>query len=109
MTEPVIVSWSGGKDCCLALHEVLRSGAYEVAVLLTALTEDYDAVTTHGTPRALIAGQARSLGLPLHTMALPRNPPNAVYETALDQALRPFRDQGITKVVYGDLFLEDIR
>lgn len=31
----VIVSWSGGKDSCLALNEIIAGGEHNVAELLT--------------------------------------------------------------------------
>jgi diphthamide synthase (EF-2-diphthine--ammonia ligase) len=62
--KTVLVSWSGGKDSCLALHELLQSREYAVAALLTTVTRDYDRVSMHGVRRALLERQAESLGLP---------------------------------------------
>jgi diphthamide synthase (EF-2-diphthine--ammonia ligase) len=36
--EKVLISWSGGKDCALALHEILSNKEYQVAELLTTIT-----------------------------------------------------------------------
>lgn len=44
MKEKVLLSWSGGKDSALALHELRKCGQYEVTALLTTLTRD---VTVH--------------------------------------------------------------
>ncbi|MBV9468745.1 MAG: diphthine--ammonia ligase [Abitibacteriaceae bacterium] len=109
MIEKVIVSWSGGKDSCLALHEVLKAGQYQVATLLTTITEEYDTVSTHGIRRVLLERQAQALGLPLHLVYLPKYPPNVVYEERLQEALLTYHNQGINSIVYGDLFLEDIK
>src|SRR5437867_2863413 len=58
MKEPVVISWSGGKDSAMALYEVQRSGAYDVLALLTTVTADYDRVSMHGVRRELVQRQA---------------------------------------------------
>ena len=62
--ETVLVSWSGGKDCALAMYEALVSGEYEVVGLLTAVTKDYDRVDMHDIRCSLIERQTRALGVP---------------------------------------------
>jgi diphthamide synthase (EF-2-diphthine--ammonia ligase) len=57
---PVLMSWSGGKDSCVALHELQRSGGYKVAALLTTVTRDYDRISMHGVRRELLQRQAQS-------------------------------------------------
>lgn len=105
-----LVAWSGGKDCTLALREALADPAIRVAGLLTTVTEDHDRVTMHGVRRSLLHAQARSLGLPLFEVAIPRDCPNAVYEQRMSDALRAqSEERGVGAVVYGDLFLADVR
>jgi diphthamide synthase (EF-2-diphthine--ammonia ligase) len=58
--ETVLVSWSGGKDSCPALYELLLSREYEVAALLTTGTRDYDRVQLHVVRRDLLESQAES-------------------------------------------------
>jgi uncharacterized protein (TIGR00290 family) len=108
MKQRVVLSWSGGKDCALALHE-LRRGGYEVAALLTTVTEESGRVGMHGVRRDLLQRQTDSLGLPLREIAIPPFPPNEVYEARMRQALEGCLADGITAVAFGDLFLEDIR
>jgi len=84
--EEVLVSWSGGKDSCLALHEIQQSRSYKVAALLTTLTEDYDRVSMHGVRRELLAAQAASLGLPLHQVAISKGATNDEYEAKFVEA-----------------------
>jgi diphthamide synthase (EF-2-diphthine--ammonia ligase) len=64
MNEPVLVSWSGGKDSCLALYEILKTHRFDVAALLTIVTRDYDRISMHGVRQVLLGQQAESLGLP---------------------------------------------
>lgn len=109
MPEPLIVSWSGGKDSALALHALRRSPDYEVVALLTTLTDTYDRVSMHGVRRELLEAQTRSLGLPLRTVQISSGSSNEEYQQRLGRALADACAEGIHTVAYGDLFLEDIR
>ena len=68
--EPVIVSWSSGKDSALMLAALRDDPRVEPVALLTAVTSGYDRVSIHGVRRELLAAQALALGLPLHEMWL---------------------------------------
>jgi uncharacterized protein (TIGR00290 family) len=105
----VLMSWSGGKDSCLALYEVQKSRDYRVAALLTTLTRDYDRVSMHGVRRELLERQAASFGIPLHEVFITKDATNQEYETEMAEALSAYREDGIDSVVFGDLFLEEIR
>ena len=109
MKEQVIVSWSGGKDSCMALHEIQKSNTYEVAALLTTITRDYDRISIHGVRRTLLERQAESLGIPLRKVYISKAASNHEYESRIEEALLDYRGQGIDTVVFGDLFLEDIK
>src|SRR5919107_6063721 len=102
------MSWSGGKDSCLALYELLQSREYEVAALLTTVTRDYDRVSMHGVRRALLERQAESLGLPLRQVLIPKGATNDEYERATAEVFSEYRERGVEEVVFGDLFLEDV-
>lgn len=107
--KPVLMSWSGGKDSCLALYEIQKSFDYRVAALLTTITRGYDRISMHGVRRALLERQATSLGLPLHQVLISKGANNEEYETAMAQAFNEYHQNGIDSVVFGDLFLEEIR
>jgi uncharacterized protein (TIGR00290 family) len=107
--ETVLVSWSGGKDSCRALYGLLKSRDYQVAALLTTITRDYDRISMHGVRRILLEQQAASLGLPLHKILISKDATNEEYEERMSEAFAQYREQGINSVVFGDLFLEDIR
>lgn len=93
----------------MALGEILRSENYSVAALMTTITRDYDRISMHGVRRELLESQARSLELPLHEVFISRGADNEEYETQIKEALLDFRQRGIRRVAFGDLFLEDIR
>jgi uncharacterized protein (TIGR00290 family) len=109
MREKVVVAWSGGKDSALALYEVLNSGSYEVLELLTTVTKDYDRVSIHGVRRVLLEHQAKALRIPVEEMFIPKGASDTEYEDKLLKALKRHRDNGVFSVVFGDIFLEDVR
>jgi uncharacterized protein (TIGR00290 family) len=107
--ERVLVAWSGGKDSALALHELKKFGLYEIEALLCTLTEDFDRVSMHGVRRSLIERQAFAIGCPLKKVFIPYPCSNESYEALMKEALLKYRDSGIQKVAFGDIFLEDIK
>jgi uncharacterized protein (TIGR00290 family) len=108
LNEKILIAWSGGKDSCMTLYEIQQSQNYEIA-LLTTITEGYERVSMHGIPRILIERQSESLGLHIHKMYIPRNATNEEYESRLKEILSRHQQEGVNSVVFGDLFLEDIR
>jgi uncharacterized protein (TIGR00290 family) len=107
--EKVILCWSGGKDSALTLHELRKDGKYEVVTLLTTLTRDYDRVCMHGVRSILLEQQAESLGLPLEKIFISKNASNDEYESRMREVLEKYRAEGVSTVVFGDIFLEDLR
>jgi uncharacterized protein (TIGR00290 family) len=109
MSEPIAMCFSGGKDSALALWEIGRAGAYHVVTLLTTVTDAYDRVSMHGVRRALLRAQAISLGLPLVEVVVPPRSSNEIYEREMGQAFARLHADGIHRVAFGDIFLEDLR
>ncbi|MDG6942421.1 MAG: adenine nucleotide alpha hydrolase [Nitrososphaerota archaeon] len=110
MTETkAAISWSGGKDSSLALQEVSRAGDLKVACLLTTLTRDFNRISMHGVRRDLLMKQALSLRLSIDEVWIKQGASNDEYSAAMDLAMLRQRDNGVTHVVFGDIFLEDIR
>jgi uncharacterized protein (TIGR00290 family) len=109
--EPVLLSWSGGKDSALALERLRRSAKVEVVGLLTTVTEGYDRISIHGVRRALLHAQAAALGLPVHEVSLQPRSSNEQYERATADALAHVRDKtpSVRRIAFGDIFLEDVR
>src|SRR6202795_4437540 len=107
--EPILFCWSGGKDSAMALHTLLQQKQFRVIALLTTVTEGYDRIAMHGVRRELLHRQAEALPLPPHEVSIPQQCVNPIYEARMEQALRLFYDQGVRKVAFGDIFLEDLR
>ena len=104
-----VVSWSSGKDSALALHEVRRSGEVEVVGILTTITSEFGRVSMHGVREALLDQQAEALGLRCWKIPIPSPCPNEIYEREMARVLGEVQQLGVTAVVFGDLFLEDLR
>ena len=108
-SESIAMCFSGGKDSALALHEIRRAGTYVVKELLTTVTVPYDRVTMHGVRRTLVRRQADAIGIPLAEVAIPPSSSNAVYEREMGRAFARLQAEGIRRVAFGDIFLEDLR
>jgi uncharacterized protein (TIGR00290 family) len=109
MPPKAFVSWSSGKDSAYALHEARRLGLAEIAGVLTTINEVYDRVAMHGVRGALLDRQIAALGLPAIKVPIPSPCPNEIYETRMAEACERIKAQGIRHIVFGDLYLEDIR
>ncbi len=93
----------------MALREMLARPGYEVTALLTTVTEDYDRISMHGVRRTLLRQQAEALGLPLEEVGISKRSSNQEYEFKMGQVLQRYRDAGVTSVIFGDIFLEDLK
>ena len=109
MKEKVILSWSGGKDSALALYELEKTESYEITALLTTVTQGYDRISMHGVQRILLERQAECLGFPLEKVFISKDSSNKDYESKMREVLAKYVDDGVSCVVFGDIFLEDSR
>lgn len=107
--KPVLLAWSGGKDSCMALHELQHSLDFEVVGLLTTVTEEYERISMHGVRRSLLEAQAAAIGLPLTVVTIPPAAGNETYDERMGAALASAREAGIGTVAFGDLYLQEIR
>src|ERR1044072_3433353 len=107
--NPVSMSWNVRTDSCLALYDIQKSANYRVAALLTTTTREYDCISMHGVRRVLLEKQATSLGLPLHQVLISKGANNEEYQMEMAQAFSGYQQNGIDSVVFGDLFLQEIR
>jgi uncharacterized protein (TIGR00290 family) len=103
------MSWSTGKDSAFALWEARKSGEVEIVALLTTVTTTSGRVSMHGVREELLDQQAAFLGLPCWKVPIPSPCPNEVYEREMSRVLAKAQTLGVTHVIFGDLFLEDLR
>jgi uncharacterized protein (TIGR00290 family) len=109
MAAKALIAWSSGKDSAWALHEARQSGKYEIVGALTTVTETFGRVSMHGVREELLMAQLAAIGIPANVVPIPFPCPNEVYEARMEAALSHAKTQGVTHVIFGDLFLEDVR
>lgn len=108
MKEKALFCWSGGKDSAMALNHVLEEGKYEVVALLTTLNLKFKRISMHGVREELLERQVKAIGLPLLKVYVSAGT-NTEYEQAMEKLLLEQKAKGVTSVIFGDIFLEDLR
>jgi uncharacterized protein (TIGR00290 family) len=110
VTRPkAIMSWSTGKESAFALHQIRQNGEVEIVAVMTTISSAFDRVSMHGVREVLLDRQTEALGLPCWKISIPSPCPNEVYEREMASMLDQARRDGVTHVVFGDIFLEDLR
>ncbi len=111
MTAPAkaLIAWSSGKDSAWALHEARRAGDFDIVGALTTVTDAFARVSMHGVREELLAAQLLAAGLPAVTVRIPYPCPNETYEREMAAAVAAAKARGVTHIIFGDLFLQDIR
>ena len=104
-----LISWSSGKDSAFALHEIRRAGEFDVVGALTTVTETFGRVSIHGVRQEILQKQCEAADLPQHIVPIPYPCPNEVYEARMGEAVAQAVADGVTHMIFGDLFLADIR
>jgi uncharacterized protein (TIGR00290 family) len=104
-----LISWSSGKDSAFALYEVLRAGEFDVVGALTTVTETFGRVSIHGVRQEILHAQLDAAGLPPTIVPIPYPCPNEIYEARMGETVAGAVRDGITHMIFGDLFLRDIR
>jgi uncharacterized protein (TIGR00290 family) len=110
MSRPkALIAWSSGKDSAWALYRVRKAGTYEVIGALTTITDTFGRVSMHGVREDILQAQIAAAGLRLVGVRIPYPCPNEVYEAAMAAAIEGARGDGVTHIIFGDLFLRDVR
>ncbi len=109
MTPRALISWSSGKDSAWALNDTRNEGAFDIVGVLTTVTQPYGRVSMHGVRESVLAQQVKRIGLPLFPVYLPAPCSNETYQARMAEVLGALREESTTHVVFGDLFLEDVR
>jgi uncharacterized protein (TIGR00290 family) len=109
MKKKTLLSWSSGKDSAWALHRLRQDPETELLGLFTTLNRKYNRAAMHATRLELLELQAEAAGLPLQAIYLPDPCENEQYEAIMGQFIDESVSRGISRMAFGDLFLEDIR
>jgi uncharacterized protein (TIGR00290 family) len=104
-----LLSWSSGKDSAWSLHLLRQRDDCEVVGLLTSFNREANRVAMHAVRRTLVEAQAHAAGIPLWGVDLPHPCSNADYERMMKETCKAAVQSGIECIVFGDLFLTDIR
>lgn len=104
-----LVAWSSGKDSAWALDVVKKAGNYDVVGALTTVTDTFSRVSMHGVREQLLLAQLDAARLDPVIVRIPYPCPNEVYEAEMGKAIATAIENGITHIVFGDLYLEDVR
>ena len=104
-----LISWSSGKDSAFSLYEVRRAGEFEVVGALTTVTENLGRVSIHGVREEILRAQLAAAGLPPMIVQIPYPCPNDIYEARMGEAVARAKADGITHIIFGDLYLADVR
>src|SRR5688572_24932883 len=81
-TISYFVSWSGGKDSCLALFRTIKTYG-SPKYLINMLTEDGERSRSHGLARTVLEKQANLLQIPINFYSASWNDYESVYINAL--------------------------
>jgi diphthine-ammonia ligase len=96
--KKAFVSWSGGKDCCLAAYKAMNQGL-KVVYLLNMVTQDRQRSCSHGLAAQWIRVQAEALGIPV--LQFPTTGEN--YESVFMEAVKQMKGEGVSTGVFGDI------
>ncbi len=103
------LAWSSGKDSAWALHVIREQRQLEVMALLTTVNGTHQRVAMHAVRESLLERQAAAADLPLVVVPIPSPCSNEEYERTMGAAMQHAKAEGVTHMIFGDLFLEDIR
>lgn len=116
MTQPTTngkpkawLAWSSGKDSAWSLHVARSMGDLNIVGLLTTVNRTHSRVAMHAVRESLLELQAAAAGLPLIPVPIPSPCSNEEYESAMASAMDRAKSEGVTHMIFGDLFLEDVR
>lgn len=110
MAKPkALIAWSSGKDSAWALHLVRQSGDYDIVGALTTVNDRFGRVSVHGLRNELLLAQVEAAGLEPVLVHIPYPCTNAIYEAAMAAEVAAAKNRGVTHIIFGDLFMQDIR
>ncbi|HZK96085.1 MAG TPA: diphthine--ammonia ligase [Prolixibacteraceae bacterium] len=101
----VFSSWSGGKDCMLALYRMQKSGQHQISYLVNMCDAETDVSRSHGIKKGLIVRQAKAINISLIQQKTGRED----YEQNFKSAILKLKEEGVMGGVFGDIYLWEHR
>lgn len=105
----ITLNWSSGKDAAMAYLQLLRNKDYQVKSLLTTLSSEHKRISMHGIREAVLDRQSALMNMPLQKIYLEQHASMESYNSTMRNALTVLKEQSISTVAFGDIFLEDLR
>lgn len=105
---PAVLCWSSGKDSALCLKRVFDQKKLDVKYLLTTISSPANRISMHGINESLLDEQVKAIGIPL-IKVYNDSDTNVSYENNMKESLLKLKNEGINNVIFGDIFLEDLR
>lgn len=97
-----VVSWSGGKDGCMACYRALESGC-NITRLVNFISDKPHKVRFHGMDAGLVRTQAQAMGIEL----LQKVASWEAYEKDFKETISGLKPQGVNGMVFGDIYLQE--
>jgi diphthine-ammonia ligase len=97
-----VVSWSGGKDGCMACYHALEKGC-NITRLVNFISDKPNKVRFHGTNAKLMQIQAQAMGIELLQPVVSWE----AYERDFKQTISGLKPQGVTGMVFGDIYVQE--
>jgi uncharacterized protein (TIGR00290 family) len=105
MKRSIALSWSGGKDSCMALHQ-LAGKKQPIACLVTTVPQETGRTFAHGEETDKLEAQANALGIPIEFVPCTYD---TYTEDFLQKLLQLKEKYGLGAIAFGDMYLEGHR
>ena len=100
-SKKFVMSYSGGKDCMLAMYRKIKEGWTPVALITTVKKDSVDS-WTHSISKKLLEKASESLNIPIIYVECEMKD----YEEKFEEKLLEAKKMGATTVIYGDIDIE---
>lgn len=96
-----VVSWSGGKDSCLATYRAMKQG-FQPVQLFTVFSKENKISSAHRLPIEVVRAQGKALGIHHEVVESAFHD----YEKCFVEYLKECKGKGINHGIFGDIDIE---
>jgi len=100
----IITSWSGGKDCCLALYRILKDKKNKLSYLLNCTSNQSGNVSFHEIDAKLLKSQMNFLEVPYLMKSTTQDGYQDECKNAVESLVIP---QGIDSMIFGNIYVDE--